>query len=83
MKKIKTLAALIVVALTLTSCGITYYSYYEVESPEDATVCSLQDAYWSKSGESPTRCVAAYPDSTGHTVYLMETVIKERNIKEE
>jgi len=69
---------LVLVILMLTSCSTTYYIYYEVESPEDATAVSKQDGAWAKNRKSPTRVVAAYPDSTGKTVYLMESKTKER-----
>lgn len=69
---------LALVVLMLASCSTTYYIYYEVESPEDATAVSKQDGAWAKNRKSPTRVVAAYPDSTGKTVYLMESKTKER-----
>lgn len=69
---------LALVVLMLTSCSTTYYIYYEVESPEAATAVSKQDGAWAKNRKSPTRVVAAYPDSTGKTVYLMESKTKER-----
>ena len=69
---------LALVVLMLASCSTTYYIYYEVESPEAATAVSKQDGAWAKNRKSPTRVVAAYPDSTGKTVYLMESKTKER-----
>lgn len=69
---------LALVVLMFTSCATTYYIYYEVDSPDDATTVSAQDGAWAKNHKSPTRCIAAYPDSTGHTVYLMETMTKEK-----
>lgn len=69
---------LALVILMLASCSTTYYIYYEVESPEAATAVSKQDGAWAKNRKSPTRVVAAYPDSTGKTVYLMESKTKER-----
>ena len=69
---------LALVALLLASCSTTYYIYYEVDSPETATAVSKQDGAWSRNHKSPTRCVTAYPDSTGKTVYLMESLTKER-----
>ena len=74
---------LALVTLLFTSCATTYYMYYEVQSPEEATTCSIQDGVWARNHKSPTRCVAAYPDSTGHTVYLMESLIKEKVTFEE
>lgn len=68
---------LALVTLLFTSCATTYYMYYEVETPDEASACSAQDAIWAKNHKSPTRCIAAYPDSTGKTVYLMETKTKE------
>ena len=35
--------------LILSSCGTTYYIYYEVDSPEMATTVSKQDGAWSKN----------------------------------
>lgn len=64
--------------IILSSCGTTYYIYYEVDSPETATAVSKQDGAWSKNHKSPTRVVAAYPDSTGKTVFLMESKTKEK-----
>jgi hypothetical protein len=49
-----------------------------VESPEAATVVSKQDGIWAKNRKSPTRVIATYPDSTGKTVYLMESKTKEK-----
>lgn len=69
---------LALVVLILSSCSTTYYIYYEVESPEAATAVSKQDGAWARNRKSPTRVVAAYPDSTGKTVYLMESLTKER-----
>lgn len=74
MKKI----ILALVVLLLASCSTTYYIYYEVDSPEEATDVSAQDAVWAKNRKTPTKCIAAYPDSTGKTVYLMESKTKER-----
>lgn len=79
MKKI----ILALVSLLFTSCATSYYIYYEVDSPEMATVVSKQDGAWAKNHKSPTKCIAAYPDSTGHTVYLMESLIKEKVTFEE
>ena len=73
---------LLIAAIILTSCSITYYSYYEVDSPDLATTVSKQDAVWSRNHKSPTRVVAVYPDSTGKTIYLMESLTKERINKE-
>ena len=69
---------LLISALILSGCGITYYSYYEVDSVDLATTISKQDAEWSRNHRTPTRLVATYPDSTGRTVFLMETVTKEK-----
>lgn len=70
--------AIVLASFIVSSCGITYYIYYELTNPEDATTISKQDALWSKSGKTPTRCIAAYPDSTGKIVYLMETINIEK-----
>ena len=69
---------LLLTAIILSGCGITYYSYYEVDSPDLATTISKQDAEWARNHKSPTRVVTTYPDSTGRTVYLMETKVHER-----
>jgi hypothetical protein len=69
---------LLLTAIILSGCGVTYYIYYEVESPEAATVVSKQDGIWAKNRKSPTRVIATYPDSTGKTVYLMESKTKEK-----
>ena len=73
---------LLIAAIILTSCSITYYSYYEVDNLDLATTISKQDAEWSRNHKSPTKVVAVYPDSTGKTVYLMETLTKEKINKE-
>lgn len=73
---------LLITAIILSSCSITYYSYYEVDSLDLASTISKQDAEWSRNHKSPTRVVAVYPDSTGKTVYLMESLTKERINKE-
>ena len=70
--------ALVVAVILLASCSVTYYTYYEVDSLEMTTAVSKQDAVWSANHSSPSRCVAAYPDSTGRVVYLMETKTKEK-----
>ena len=70
MKKFIVLLAL---SIILSSCGITYYTYYEVDSIELANTISKQDAEWSPKHISPSRVIAAYPDSTGHMVYLIES----------
>lgn len=75
MKKIITILAAVIL---LSSCSTTYYVYYEVDSPDLATTVSKQDGVWSKNHKSPTKCIAAYPDSTGRTVYLMESVTREK-----
>ena len=72
------LAIAVVAVFALMGCSTTYYIYYEVESPEAATTVSKQDGAWARNHKSPTRCIAAYPDSTGKTVYLMESKTKER-----
>lgn len=74
----KKLILILATAILLTSCGVTYYSYYEVDDLEMATTVSKQDAIWSSGHTTPTRCVAAYPDSTGKVIYLMETKTKEK-----
>lgn len=80
MKKIIFLLALV---LVISSCGVSYYTYYEVDSLEMATAISRQDAEWSPIHTSPSRVIAAYQDSTGHMVYLMESktydTIKQEN----
>ena len=63
-------------ALMFASCSTTYYLYYEVDSPDDASAVSKWDGAVAKNHKSPTRCIAAYPDSTGKTVYLMESLTK-------
>lgn len=73
MKKLIILAGLFI----LQGCGVVYYSYYEVDNIDTATWCSHFDGEFNEKRISPTRCVAAYPDSTGHIVYLMETKMKE------
>lgn len=73
----KKIIILLLATIMLSSCGVTYYTYYEVEDLETTTTISKQDAVWSPSHKTPSRCVAAYPDSTGKVVYLMETKIKE------
>ena len=73
---------LLLAAIILSGCGVTYYSYYEVDSPDLASTVSRQDAEWARNRKTPSRVVAAYPVSTGRTVYLMETKVHER-IKQE
>lgn len=64
--------------ISLTECKTTYYMYYEVESPEDATSVSRIDGNLAGNRKSPTRCLQSYVDSTGHRVYIMETRIREK-----
>lgn len=66
----------------LTGCKTTYYMYYEVESPDNATSVSRIDGYLARNRKSPTRCMQSYVDSTGVRVYLMETRIREKYIQE-
>jgi uncharacterized protein YxeA len=75
MKKIIILLAALIL---LTGCGVTYYSYCEVDNVDMASAVSKQDAEWARNRKSPTRVVAVYPDSTGKTVYLMESRIREK-----
>jgi len=72
MKKFIILLAL---SIILSSCGVTYYTYYEVDDVDKANTISKQDAEWSQRHISPSRVIAAYTDSTGHMVYLIETKI--------
>ena len=74
----KKIIILLVALILLTGCGVTYYSYYEVDSVDMASTVSKQDAEWARNHKSPTRVVAVYPDSTGKTVYLMESRIWEK-----
>lgn len=73
----KKIIALIALAVILSGCGLTYYSYSEVDDLYKANYISKQDAEWSGNRKSPSRVIAAYPDSTGHTVYLIETKIRD------
>lgn len=75
MKKILFILAAI---LMLSSCGVTYYTYYEIDSCETATAISAQDALWAKDYKTPSRCVTAYRGEDGKMVYLMETKITRR-----
>lgn len=68
----------LVALIILQSCGVTYYGYYEVDSPVMAMEVSMLDGTWSPRKVSTTRCVAVYPDSTGRMVYLMETRMKDK-----
>ena len=71
----KKVIALIAFAIILSSCGYTYYIYNEVDDIYKANYISKQDAEWAKGHKTPSRVIAAYPDSTGHTVYLIETKV--------
>lgn len=73
----KIILALAVIIL-LSGCSITYYNYYETESPTEASLFSEVDATWSGRGITPTRCITAYPDSTGKIHYLMESKCKKK-----
>lgn len=70
--------AIVVMCVILAKNYVTYYDYYEVDSPETATTVSLFDGLAAPGKRSPSRVIAAYPDSTGHTVYLMETKVTKR-----
>lgn len=74
----KKIIILLVTLIMLTGCKTTYYMYYEVDSPEEATSVSRVDGNLAKNRRTPTRCVQSYVDSTGQRVYLMETRIKEK-----
>lgn len=74
----KKILILLLGVLLLASCSTTYYVYYEVETLELANIVSMQDAAMARNRKSPSRLVAAYPDSTGRTIYLMETLTKEK-----
>ena len=67
----------VIVGILSTGCKTVYYTYYEADSPEDATWFSRFDGRLARDGKSPTRCIQSYMDSTGRRVFLMETRTEE------
>jgi len=82
MKTLKRIILALALVLSLSSCAVTYYTYYELQDLDEVSMVSKQDGIWSRNKKSPTRCIAVYPDSTGKTTYLMESKVTEK-IKDE
>lgn len=74
MKKILMAALLLV---SLQGCAVCY-TYSEVDNIEMANFVSMFD---TKVSRRPARVVAAYPDSTGRVVYLVEEKVRLKELK--